>query len=154
MVDIMSAVERSQRMSLIRSKDTGPELTLRRALHARGLRYRIHVKELPGKPDLVFGRARAVVFVNGCFWHGHKCPTGHIPKTNTQFWRTKILTNRSRDARNIRRLRREGWHVIVVWECALRNDVLVRLAAEKLDEKLRKLRGCDTFREYKTRPLK
>lgn len=118
MADSLTPTERSHRMSLIRSRNTKPELLLRRALHAEGVRYRLHKKDLPGKPDLVFANARTVLFVNGCFWHGHKCPTGHIPKSNSEFWRTKIVTNRARDVRNIRRLREGGWKVIVVWECA------------------------------------
>lgn len=141
MADIMTSAQRSRRMSLIRSKDTKPELALRRALHARGHRYRLHVSDLPGKPDLVFGPARAVVFVNGCFWHGHKCATGHIPKTNTAFWNTKIATNRRRDARNIRRIRDEGWRVFVVWECKLRTPALVQEVVTALDRRLRLLRS-------------
>lgn len=118
MADSLTPAERSHRMSLIRSSNTKPELLLRRALHAEGVRYRLHKRDLPGKPDLVFGKARTVLFVNGCFWHGHKCPTGHIPKSNSEFWRRKIVANRARDARNIRQLRMAGWKVIVVWECA------------------------------------
>jgi DNA mismatch endonuclease (patch repair protein) len=121
MADIMTAEERSHRMSLIRSRDTVPELTLRRALHAMGLRYRIHVSKLPGRPDVVFPSRRVAVFVNGCFWHGHRCPAGHVPKSNSTFWRTKVETNRSRDARNILKLRNSGWKVIVVWECQVRS---------------------------------
>lgn len=124
MADSLTPAERSHRMSLIRSRDTKPELLLRRALHATGARYRLHRKDLPGKPDLVFARSRTVVFVNGCFWHGHRCATGHIPKSNSEFWRTKILTNRNRDARNIRYLRQAGWKVVVVWECETTTKVL------------------------------
>jgi DNA mismatch endonuclease (patch repair protein) len=140
MADIMTPTERSQRMSLIRSKDTKPELALRRALHAKGLRYRIHGTSLPGKPDLVFGPARTVVFVNGCFWHGHTCSIGHIPKTNTPFWHNKILVNRKRDARNIRSLRAAGWKVVIVWECTLKNSAHVGKVALDLTQKLFKLR--------------
>ncbi|QOL50243.1 very short patch repair endonuclease [Massilia litorea] len=129
MVDTLTAAERSHRMSLIRSRNTGPELALRRALHAKGLRYRIHFRGLPGKPDIVFTRRRVVVFVNGCFWHGHKCPTGHIPKSNSAFWKNKVETNRKRDARNIRALRAAGWKVIVVWECGLRNRLAIGATA-------------------------
>lgn len=119
MADTLTPQERSHRMSLIRSSHTKPELALRRALHAKGLRYRLHSRLLPGKPDLVFSSRRTVVFVNGCFWHGHKCSVGHVPKSNSAFWHQKLLTNRKRDARNIRNLRTLGWKVVVVWECKL-----------------------------------
>lgn len=121
MSDILSPDERSKRMARIASKDTRPELQLRQALHARGFRYRLHKKELPGRPDIVFPARRLVIFVNGCFWHGHKCSIGHVPKSNSEFWRKKIQTNRARDARNIRRLRALGWDVINVWECGLQS---------------------------------
>jgi len=140
MADTLTVAERSRRMAAIRSKNTRPELALRRALHARGHRYRLHTTHLPGKPDLVFGPARAVIFVNGCFWHGHKCSIGHIPKTNTVFWKTKILTNRNRDAKTIVKLRHAGWHVIVVWECKIRNIHLTHEVAKKIDRKIRALR--------------
>lgn len=138
MADSLTIAERSHRMSLIRSRDTKPEMLLRRALHSQGARYRLHRKDLPGKPDLVFGPHRIALFVNGCFWHGHKCPTGHIPKTNSEFWRKKILTNRSRDARNIRRLRQEGWRVVVVWECAITSPKKLADEVDRVVHLLRK----------------
>jgi DNA mismatch endonuclease (patch repair protein) len=119
MTDILSPVERSERMARIGSKDTGPELQLRQELHSRGFRYRLHLKELPGRPDIVFPARRIAIFVNGCFWHGHSCAIGHVPKSNSDFWKKKIQSNRSRDARNIRHLRALGWTVINVWECQL-----------------------------------
>lgn len=122
MVDILSPAERSRRMAQIGSKDTGPELQLRQALHARGFRYRIHRKDLPGRPDIVFPGKQVAIFVNGCFWHGHKCSIGHVPKSNSAFWKKKIQMNRARDARNIRRLRALGWKVINVWECKLQSQ--------------------------------
>lgn len=122
MADILSTVERSKRMALIGSKHTGPEVQLRKALHARGFRYRLHRKDLPGRPDIVFPGRRLAVFVNGCFWHGHRCPIGHVPKSNSEFWRKKIQANRSRDARNIRKLRSLGWDVTIVWECCLQSQ--------------------------------
>jgi len=127
MVDTLSVAARSHRMSLITGRNTKPEISLRRGLHATGLRYRIHVGKLPGKPDIVFGPAKLIVFVNGCFWHGHTCPDGHIPKSNSEFWKEKICKNRIRDARNIRALRQSGWKVVVVWECRLRkNEDVIR----------------------------
>lgn len=141
MADIMTAEERSHRMSLIRSRDTAPELALRRALHATGLRYRVHFSGLPGRPDIVFPARRVVVFVNGCFWHGHRCPTGHIPRSNSAFWKNKIETNRQRDARNIMKLRKAGWKVIVVWECSVRNRSAISAStarvAKAVEERIR-----------------
>lgn len=122
MSDILSPIERSKRMARIGSKDTRPELQLRQALHARGFRYRLHKKELPGRPDIVFPGRRLAIFVNGCFWHGHRCSIGHVPKSNSEFWRKKIQMNRTRDARNIRKLRAQGWDVINVWECGLQSQ--------------------------------
>ncbi|UOV06985.1 very short patch repair endonuclease [Pseudoxanthomonas mexicana] len=106
-------------MSLIRSKDTKPELIVRKALWAAGFRYRLHSKGLHGKPDLVFPSMRTVVFVHGCYWHGHSCQKGRIPKQNSSFWREKFMANKARDRRNVRQLRAEGWTVITVWECTL-----------------------------------
>lgn len=108
-------------MAAIRGKDTGPEMIVRRLLTALGYRYRLHGRALPGKPDLVFGSRRAVVFVHGCFWHRHACRFGRVvPKTRTGFWRAKLEGNATRDRRTRTRLRREGWRVLVVWECQLR----------------------------------
>ena len=106
-------------MAAIRGKDTRPELTLRKALHARGYRYRLHVSGLPGRPDLVLPRWRAVIFVNGCFWHGHTCPAFVWPKSREEFWRDKISRNMARDAVNLYMLKVTGWRVALVWECAL-----------------------------------
>lgn len=108
-------------MAAIRGKDTGPELAVRRMLHAMGYRYRLHRSDLPGTPDIVLPRRRKAIFVHGCFWHGHQgCPRHVIPATRREWWVAKIDGNRRRDARNIRRLRRLGWSVTVVWECSLR----------------------------------
>ena len=108
-------------MSGIRSKDTRPEMIVRRALHARGFRYRLHVKDLPGKPDLVFPRYRSVVMVHGCFWHGHSCHLFKVPSTRTEFWLAKIGRNRERDAEVRQALAGLGWRVLEVWECELRD---------------------------------
>lgn len=119
MADTLTPAERSERMSRIRSQDTKPELVVRRHLHALGFRYRLHVRDLPGKPDLVLPKYRAVVFVEGCFWHGHSCQKGRVPGTNPTFWQAKVEANQARDMRNRRLLRREGWRVLRVWECQL-----------------------------------
>lgn len=105
-------------MSSIKAKDTRPELLVRTALHKLGLRYRLHQKLLPGKPDLVFPRHKCVVFIHGCFWHHHNCRYFKWPKTNEDFWRTKIERNTERDARNIASLISMGWRVCVIWECS------------------------------------
>ena len=120
MVDILAPEQRRKNMRSIRSRDTKPELILRRGLHALGLRYRLHRKDLPGKPDLVFPRFRTVIQVHGCFWHGHNCPMFKWPATRAKFWRNKITSNRRRDEAVLEALNENGWRVLVVWECALR----------------------------------
>lgn len=107
-------------MAAIRGKDTRPELLIRRGLHALGLRYRLHARDLPGKPDLVFPKWHAVVFVHGCFWHGHDCPLFRWPATREDFWRAKIEANRKRDDAALQDLEALGWRHAVVWECALK----------------------------------
>lgn len=108
-------------MSGIRGHNTRIEVAVRKALFARGFRYRLNDKALPGKPDMVFSRWRAVVFVHGCYWHGHDCALFRLPSSNREFWRTKIEGNRARDARNMSALNSLGWRIGEVWECALRN---------------------------------
>lgn len=112
--------KRSYNMSRIRGKDTGIEMIVRRALHQMGYRYRLYAKDLPGKPDLVFRSRRAVIFVNGCFWHGHGCDLFQLPKNNSEFWAQKLRKNRDRDERNLREISKLGWRHLTVWECALR----------------------------------
>lgn len=111
-----------------RSKNTAPEMAVRRALHAAGLRYRLHVSALPGRPDVVLASRRTVVEVRGCFWHGHDCQRGRGPKTRSEFWATKMKLNRDRDVRNERALRDLGWKVLVVWECEVKRGVAPLLA--------------------------
>ena len=119
MTDTLSAEKRSEIMSRVGSKDTKPELLIRKGLHARGFRYRLHMKALPGKPDLVFARYKAVIFINGCFWHGHACPRCRMPNSNKEYWKQKIASNMKRDKLNLRSLLDEGWRVLTIWECAL-----------------------------------
>jgi DNA mismatch endonuclease (patch repair protein) len=107
-------------MSGIRGKNTRPELILRSGLHRRGFRFRLHCAGLPGKPDLVFPKHKAVLFAHGCFWHAHNCHLFKWPKSRTEFWREKISGNAKRDERNVRKLLEAGWRVGVVWECALK----------------------------------
>lgn len=120
MADVLTPEQRRLNMSRIRGRDTKPELLLRRGLHSRGLRFRLHRKDLPGCPDLVFPRFRAVIFVHGCFWHGHKCHLFKLPETRGDFWKKKIFGNADRDRNAVEILRRERWRVLTVWECALR----------------------------------
>ena len=118
--DIMTSQERSHRMSLIKSKDTKPEMKVRSLLFSMGYRYRLHNVKLPGNPDIEFKSKRCLIFVNGCFWHAHKkCRLNRPPKSNNIYWDTKLRTNVARDKRNIIRLKRMGWSVLVIWECEL-----------------------------------
>jgi DNA mismatch endonuclease (patch repair protein) len=122
MADVLSPSQRRYCMSRIRGKDTKPEWIVRKGLFALGFRYRLHVRSLPGCPDLVFPRNRAVIFVHGCLWHRHECKLFRWPKTNARFWREKLTRNSRNDARNIAKLRSAGWRVLVVWECRLRRQ--------------------------------
>lgn len=122
MADVHSKKTRSFNMSRIRGKDTKPEMVVRSLVHRMGYRFRLHVGDLPGKPDLVLPRHEKVIFVHGCYWHMHRCRFGRvIPKTNTEFWQNKRQGNVDRDRRNLRKLRREGWSVLVLWECWTRD---------------------------------
>lgn len=120
MADVHTPEQRQRNMSRIRGRDTKPEMIVRRGLHARGLRYRLQDRSLPGRPDLVFPKYRAVIFVHGCFWHGHNCPMFHLPATRPDFWQTKISGNQSRDAKALQDLLASGWRVLTVWECCLK----------------------------------
>ena len=119
--DRLSVEQRSWLMARIRSKDTRPELIVRSVLHRLGFRFRLHRRDLPGTPDIVLPGRGAVVFVHGCFWHGHCCRVGKMPKSRVAYWSAKIEANRARDARVLRKLRRLGWKVVVVRECELRD---------------------------------
>lgn len=114
---------RSAVMARVHSKDTTPELVVRRAIHAAGFRFRLHRKSLPGCPDLVFVRHTVAVFVNGCFWHGHRCEDGKLPSSNTEYWNSKISRNMARDKRNQKALRRAGWTPVVIWTCQLAKGI-------------------------------
>ncbi|TIL38587.1 very short patch repair endonuclease [Mesorhizobium sp.] len=118
-MDNLTSKKRSELMSRVRGRDTKPEMIVRKLLHSRGWRYRLHVKGLPGTPDIVFGRRKSAIFVNGCFWHGHPCKLGTRPKTRETFWAEKIRANRSRDIRKSDELTSKGWRVMTVWQCEL-----------------------------------
>lgn len=134
MTDIVDKVTRSSMMSGIRGKNTKPEMMIRKALFARGFRYRIHDKKLPGKPDLVLKKYNAVIFVHGCFWHGHDCHLFKWPKSNIQFWREKIQTNTKKDIEIKAALLEMGWRVLVIWECALKGKT--RLDLDYISERI------------------
>lgn len=127
-----SAELRSRTMRAVRSKNTKPELIVRRLAHSLGFRFRLHRKDLPGSPDLVFPGRKKLIFVHGCFWHGHDCARGNRqPKTNADYWIAKVERNRARDARALALLRQAGWHHLVLWECDLKDPaaLAVRLGA-------------------------
>jgi len=118
-------------MSKVRSKDTKPEEIVRKYLFSKGFRYRKNVKSLPGTPDIVLPKYKTAIFINGCFWHGHKCPKGKLPETNKKKWQEKIEMNKKRDEKNYLLLKEMGWRVIVVWECQLKNR---KIQSETLDD--------------------
>lgn len=123
MIDIVAPEVRSRMMASIRARDTKPEMLVRRHLHGLGFRYRLSPRDMPGKPDLVLPRYRAVVFVHGCFWHGHDgCRFATVPSTRTEFWTAKISENKRRDAVSEDKLRALGWRIAIIWECALRSN--------------------------------
>lgn len=136
MADRLTAQQRSELMSKIKGKDTAPEMIVRRIVHGLGFRYRLHRKNLPGKPDLAFSARRKVIFVHGCFWHGHGCKIGKLPKSRPEFWRPKIEGNRRRDEATLAGLARAGWVSLIVWQCetkdlsALRNKIVEFLTTD------------------------
>lgn len=124
MADIVDRVTRSRMMSGIRGRNTRPEMAVRRHLHAAGFRFRLHRKDLPGKPDIVLPRHKVAIFVHGCFWHRHEgCPKATTPSSNIEFWQKKFVDNVARDARDRAALESLGWRVLVVWECELKSGV-------------------------------
>lgn len=138
MADTRSAEQRRRIMQSVRTKDTGPEWIVRRLLHRRGYRFRLHPKHLPGRPDIVLPGRRIAIFVHGCFWHGHECRIGHLPKSRLEYWRPKIAENQSRDTRKATELSALGWTVMVVWQCETKEvgSLLARLVRSIEDEPL------------------
>lgn len=133
MVDRLSPERRSKLMSRVAGKDTDPEMRVRRAAHAMGLRFRLHRKDLPGKPDLVFPKLQTIVFVHGCFWHRHPgCPKAGLPKTRIEYWKQKFDTNIARDKKNLEELECLGWAVKVIWECETNNEDYIRRFLSRL----------------------
>lgn len=130
-MDTVDAATRSRIMASVGGKNTLPELRLRKSLHALGFRYRLHRRGLPGSPDIVLPKFKAVIFVHGCFWHAHGCRLSKLPSTRTEFWEAKFQTNKARDERNVGELLAKGWRVAVVWQCSLTKDeTVLALAAE------------------------
>ncbi|MCH7535804.1 MAG: DNA mismatch endonuclease Vsr [Bacteroidetes bacterium] len=135
-MDIWTKEKRSEVMSKIRSKNTLPEIQVRKILFSSGFRYRLHVKNLPGKPDIVLPKYNSVIFVHGCFWHLHAgCRDGTIPKTRTTYWKDKLLRNKERDKEHMHELQKQGWRVLILWECEVENK------SEELLEKLNNYLG-------------
>jgi DNA mismatch endonuclease, patch repair protein len=148
LADVVDRATRSRMMAGIRGKDTQPELAIRRGLHARGFRFRLHDSRLPGKPDLVFPARRAVIFVHGCFWHCHECHLFKWPSTRVDFWHGKILRNRAKDLETRAALEADGWRYLVIWECALKGrgrrpvNTILRAATAWLQSSKRKAEIC------------
>ncbi len=127
MADVLTPEQRRRNMAAIKGKNTKPEMVVRRLVHSLGYRYRLHRKDLPGKPDLVFPSRRKIIEVYGCYWHLHDCSYGRVvPKTNAQFWQTKRLSNVTRDTRNSEELAKQGWQVLIIWECEIKNTDKLR----------------------------
>lgn len=135
LMDVHDRPTRSYNMSRVRGKDTKPEMQIRRICHGLGFRYRLHRKDLPGRPDLVFPRFKSVILINGCFWHGHACELFKVPATRAGFWSEKIAGNMARDRYNVEQLINLGWRVLTVWECALKGRG--RLTNDEITEHLR-----------------
>lgn len=132
-MDTLTEEKRSRNMAAVHSKDTGPELVVRRYLWSKGVRYRVHPKNVPGMPDIVLHRFKLAIFVHGCFWHGHEgCSRGSLPKSRLDFWSAKIDANKKRDNLNEERLKQQGWRQLVVWDCHLRTKKAAAFALPKL----------------------
>jgi len=146
-MDTVDQTTRSKIMASVGQKNTGPEMALRSTLHRRGLRYRLHDRNLPGSPDLVFPRFKAVIFVHGCYWHAHDCYRGTKPKSRQRFWDEKFQANQHRDARNVERLVARGWRVLTVWECAIKGKTAKPsdMLAQKIDVWLKGKRTIGTI---------
>lgn len=131
-MDTLTKSERSRRMALIRGKDTKPEIAVRKLIHSMGYRYRLHRADIPGKPDLVFGPRRKVIFIHGCFWHCHSgCKNARMPKSKIEFWKPKLESNAKRDKRVRWLLRKQGWKTMTIWECEVKDERRLRSAVRK-----------------------
>ncbi|MCE5280352.1 MAG: very short patch repair endonuclease [Planctomycetaceae bacterium] len=147
-MDVHSRIQRSQNMASIRAKNTSPEIAIRKLLHREGFRFRIHSSSLPGKPDIVLPKYHAVILVNGCFWHLHRCCLSKLPQSRADWWRRKLEGNRQRDLAVRRALIRSGWRVLTIWECAFRGKGSVSEAMRKIaDEAAMWLRSTSRERQ-------
>lgn len=145
-MDVLTPDQRRRNMSAIKGKNTGPEMVVRRLVHALGYRYRLHRRDLPGRPDLVFGSKGKIIFVHGCYWHRHSCARGKpMPKTRHEFWAAKFVANTRRDRQSLSKLRTQGWEVLVVWECEV-SDL------QKLQRRLQRFLGSPSPRESRRIP--
>jgi len=133
MADTRTKQQRRQIMKSVGTRDTGPELVVRRLIHALGFRFRLHKRELPGSPDIVLAKWKTAVFVHGCYWHGHNCPKGRLPKSRLEYWAPKIEANRTRDRKVEGGLRDLGWNVVTVWQCETKDE---RTIAERLKREI------------------
>ena len=142
MPDIFSRKKRSEIMSKISGKETKPEIIVRKFLFSKGFRYRKNDKRYPGKPDIVLPKYKTIIFIHGCFWHGHKgCKKSKLPDTNRDFWENKITSNIKRDKKNRKQLERQGWFVYIIWQCQLRNETMKVKTLDILINRLRNLPG-------------
>lgn len=152
MADLLTSNQRSYCMSRIRGKNTKPEILVRKGLHARGFRFRLHNKKLPGSPDVVLPKYGVAIMVNGCFWHGHKgCRYANEPKSNVDFWLAKIARNRHRDEVTVAHLEALGWHVITIWECELRG---VDKSARRIDELVNEIYDAGLMKQKRDAQVK
>ena len=154
MTDNMSPEQRHRCMAAVKGKNTKPEMIVRLYLHSLGYRYGLHNKKLAGSPDLVLRKYRTVIFIHGCFWHGHEgCKYSHLPKTNEEFWQEKITRNQQRDQEALRQLKEKGWNVITIWECELKNKDKREVTLSSLTHKLQQFKTpyADCFID--TKPL-
>lgn len=154
MADAMTPEQRSRCMAAIKGKDTKPEMIVRKYLFSRGLRFRVQVRKLPGNPDIVLPKYKTVIFVNGCFWHGHEgCKYFRLPKSNVEFWKEKIERNIERDRESMRALLDLGWKVIRVWECELRNKANREETLNEIYNSITSPDGCDYSLEETDIPM-
>ncbi|MBB5393925.1 MULTISPECIES: very short patch repair endonuclease [unclassified Herbaspirillum] len=131
MVDTRTIEQRRRIMQSVRIKDTGPEIIVRKIIYGLGYRYRLHRKDLPGRPDICFPGKKKVIFVHGCFWHGHLCKKGQLPKSKLEYWQPKINANKSRDAKNVDLLEQQGWKILILWQCELYETETLLLRLEE-----------------------
>lgn len=147
-MDVLTPEQRTLNMRMIKGRDTKPEILIRKALHRAGMRYKLHVASIPGRPDIVFPRYRAIVQVNGCFWHGHDCPLFRLPSTRREFWEAKINGNRVRDQATQAAQQEANWRAFVVWECSLKGPGK-RPFAEVIAACIEFIRGTERTGEIK-----